>query len=72
MSELDRLGRVSGVGRDDIEGLGALDESQYAALRTAFEHARDLRKRELDEAIDQGLHVLPRMARPIARRMLFE
>lgn len=72
MSELDHLGRVSGVGRDDIEGLGALEENQYAALRTAFEHARDLRKRELDEAIDQGLRVLPRMARPIARRMLFE
>lgn len=71
MGELDRLSDISGVSRENIEALGSLDESHYGLLRAAVERARELRERELNEAIDQGLSVVPAMVRPMARRILF-
>lgn len=71
MSEIDRLHDASRVPRADLAALGDLDEGHYAVLRTAFEHARDKRERDLSAAIDQGLTVVPPLARSAVRRMLF-
>ncbi|MEV6773331.1 hypothetical protein AB0N05_32335 [Nocardia sp. NPDC051030] len=71
MGEIERLCRDSRVSRGDVEALGELDESQYATLRGAFEHARDQREVELGAAIDNGLTMVPRFMRVAARRILF-
>ncbi|MFB7715813.1 MULTISPECIES: hypothetical protein [unclassified Nocardia] len=71
MPELDRLHDASRVPRVELAALGPLDEGHYAVLRTAFEHARDKRERELSAAIDKGLTVVPPLARAMVRRILF-
>ncbi|MCU1643789.1 MAG: hypothetical protein JWN03_4064 [Nocardia sp.] len=71
MSEIDRLVTVSRVSRANLVALGDLDDDEYSMLRTAFERARDQRKRDLSVAIDNGLTLVPRLLRPAARRMLF-
>ncbi|QLY28444.1 hypothetical protein [Nocardia huaxiensis] len=71
MSEIERLSALSGVARGELEALGELDEDQYRVLRQAFERAQETRQRELDEAIDGGLTMVPRLVRPAVRRMLF-
>ncbi|MBL1077025.1 hypothetical protein JK358_21745 [Nocardia sp. 2] len=71
MSEIDRLTELTRIPRADLDALGDLDDTHHAALRAAFEHARDTRDRELDEAIDNGLTMVPRLVRPAVRRMLF-
>ncbi|MVU78614.1 hypothetical protein GPX89_15330 [Nocardia sp. ET3-3] len=71
MGEIDRLVEVSRVPRSDIEALGELDDSHYTVLRTAFEGARDRREQELNAAIENGLTWVPRLLRPVMRRILF-
>ncbi|WP_157535158.1 hypothetical protein [Nocardia inohanensis] len=71
MSEIERLSSVSRVPHADIAALGDLDEGEYATLRAAYEHALQLRERELSVAIDKGLGIIPKLLRPAARRILF-
>ncbi|MFD0000193.1 hypothetical protein [Nocardia sp. NPDC127526] len=71
MSEIDRLCEISRVARADVEALGDLGEDRHAVLRAAYEHARDHRERELGDAVDNGLTLLPALIRSAVRRILF-
>ncbi|MBF6328125.1 hypothetical protein [Nocardia transvalensis] len=70
-SEAARLCEVTGVRREAVDALGALDDRHYAFLCEAFENARDTRERELSRAIDKGLTMVPGLVRPMVRRILF-
>lgn len=73
MSEplLDRLCRVSGLDREDVEFLAAFDDAQLTALIEAYEHGRDKRERDLKVAVDDGLKIVPFVVRPAVKKVLF-
>lgn len=73
MSEplLDRLCRVSGLHREDVEFLAAFDDAQLTALIEAYEHGRDKRERDLKVAVDDGLKIVPFVVRPAVKKVLF-
>lgn len=67
---LARLCAESGLSRDDVAFLGQFDDAQLSAFSEAYVHGRDKRDRDLAEAVDNGLKVLPFMLRPAVKKIL--
>lgn len=72
MSEaiLARLRAQSGLSRDDVAFLEQFDKAQLAALADVYVRGRDKRERDLAEAVDNGLKVVPFLLRPAVKKIL--
>lgn len=68
---LDRLCRETGLNRDDVAFLGGFDDAQVTAVIDACAHGRDKRERDLVEATEKGLGVVPFLLRPAVKKIIF-
>lgn len=68
---LDRLCRESGLRRDDVRFLKGFDDANLNALIEAYRHGHEKRERDLNAAVDDGLKVIPFLARGAVRKILF-
>lgn len=68
---LDRLCRVSGLHREEIEFLATFDDEQLTTLLECYQHGHAKRERDLNKAVDNGLKVIPFMLRPAVKKVLF-
>ena len=67
---LDRFCAATRLDRSDVEGLGALDDAQYELLAVAYDAARCKRAKDLGEAAENSLSVVPRLVRPAVRKII--
>ena len=67
----DRFCDATGIARGEVEALGDVADTDFAKFADLYERARDAREKDLNTAIDGGLGVLPRLLRPVVRKVLF-
>ncbi|NMN94806.1 hypothetical protein [Antrihabitans stalactiti] len=67
----DRFCDATGIDRSEVEALGEISTADLAKFADLYERARDAREKDLNTAIDGGLGVLPRLLRPVVRKVLF-
>jgi hypothetical protein len=68
---LDRLCRESGLSPEDVGFLAEFDDDQLDGLIDAYTRGRDKRERDLDEAVENGLKLVPFFLRTPVRKVLF-
>jgi hypothetical protein len=59
------------LGGQPPDGLGALDETERRAFASVLRDAKKRQSRELEEAVEQSLGVVPRLLRGTIRKILF-
>jgi hypothetical protein len=52
-------------------GMGSLTEADMAGFAAVLHDAKDRQSRELQDAVDQALEIVPRLLRGTIRRILF-
>lgn len=67
----NRFCKATGIDRSEVEALGDIADADLAKFADLYERARDTRERDLNTAIEGGLGVLPRLLRPVVRKVLF-
>ncbi len=69
MSAADTL--EAELGGQPPDGLSALDATERGALVGVLRDAKERQSRELEEAVEQSLGVVPRLLRGTIRKVLF-
>lgn len=71
MNDIQRIAAAVGLPEADLAFLADLDAGGVTRLADRIEAAGPERDREVDEAIESGLKMVPRMLRGAVRRILF-
>jgi hypothetical protein len=67
----DRFCEATGIDRGEVDALGDVADADFAKFADLYDRARDTREKDLNTAIENGLGVLPRLLRPVVRKVLF-
>ena len=66
---LEKLAHRLRVPVNEVPALGAYDDAQIAAYETAVERAMALEGEEIARAMEESLGYVPRLLRPVAKKM---